>query len=63
MPDTSPHCYTGCGVAAVYRHHITEENDDLLACRRHTRDLIDDEETVEQAIQRSPASERCREHA
>lgn len=56
-------CYTGCGATAVYRHHIIEENEDLLVCHRDTRDLIDDEENVDQAIQRSPASEPCREHA
>ncbi|HEX8155369.1 MAG TPA: hypothetical protein VF698_19705 [Thermoanaerobaculia bacterium] len=63
MIEQHPLCYTGCGSAAVYRHHIIEENEDLLACRRDTRDLIDDEETVDRAIQRSPASEPCREHA
>ena len=57
-----PPCYTSCGEVAVYRHHIVEENDDLLACRQHTLDLIDDAETVDAAIRRSPASEPCREH-
>jgi hypothetical protein len=61
MPEDS-RCYSECVEAAVYRHHVTEENDDLLACRHHTRDLIDDEETVDQAIERSPASAPCREH-
>lgn len=61
MPEDA-RCYSGGSEAAVYRHHVTEENDDLLACRQHTRDLIDDEETVDQAIERSPASAPCPEH-